>query len=183
MIHPQTIPKHLHNHFHNINKLSPSPPFTFLRPWMAKNWARGPEVAREPAFGGPRKVFRMLRDVARASGPLKFFFKIEEIEKIENWKERGLKNKKRISWFVRKYHFISGSTVKSNTYLLFCHFPRSGWPTWKLHHPFSDGKSISVDLSCFTCPNNTFFSTSALVNNLLGSRATVGHSSSLFSQR
>ena len=82
----------------------------------------------------------------------------------------------------RKYHFISGSTVKSNTYWLFCHFPRSGWPTWKLHHPFSDGKSISVDLSCFTRPNNTFFSSSALANNL-GSWATVGHSSSLFSQR
>ena len=62
---------------------------------MAKNWARGPEVAREPAFGGPRKVFRMLRDVARASGPLKFFFKIEEIEKIENWKERTQKKTKK----------------------------------------------------------------------------------------
>ena len=83
-----------------------------------------------------------------------------------------------------KFHFISGSTVKINTYLLFCHFPRSSWPTWKLHHPFSGGKANSVDLSCFTRPNNTFFSsTSALVNKVLGSRATVGHSSSLLNQR
>ena len=55
---------------------------------------------------------------------------------------------------MRKYHFISGSIVKNNTYLLFCHFPRSGWPTWKLHHQFSDGRAISVDLSC--CPNQFF---------------------------
>ena len=93
-------------------------------------------------------------------------------------------NQKYISWFVRKYHFISGSTFKRNTYLLFCHFPRSGWPTWKLHHPFSDGKTISVDLSCFTRPNYTFFlHIRSREEAIRQPTATVGHSSSLFSQR
>ena len=98
----------------------------------------------------------------------------------KNWKKLKVsriadqKIKQIFSWFLRKYHFISGSTVKSNTSLLFCHFPRSGWPTWKLHHPFSDGKTTSV---------NTIFSISALVNNLLGNRASEGHSSTLLSQR
>ena len=83
-----------------------------------------------------------------------------------------------------KYHSILGSTVKSNTYLLFCHFPRSGWPTWKLHHPFSDGKTISVDLSCFTRPNYTFFlHIRSREEAIRQPTATVGHSSSLFSQR
>ena len=66
---------------------------------------------------------------------------------------------------------------------MFCHFPLSSWPTWKLHHPFSGGKATSVDLSCFTRPNNTFFSTSSLVNKVFGSRAAEGHSSSLLNQR
>ena len=65
---------------------------------------------------------------------------------------------------------------------LICHFPSSGWPTWKLHHPFSGGKATSVDLSCFTRPSNSFFFTPALVNNLLVSRAIEGHLSSLLSQ-
>ncbi len=129
-------------------------------PGVAKELARGPEVAREPVFGGPRKVFRMWRDVAPASGPPKFFFsKLKEFKKLKNWKLIGRRTKKtkKNTWILGKFHFISGSTVKINTYLLFCHFPRSNWPTWKLHHPLSGGKANSVDLSCFTRPNNTFF--------------------------
>ena len=53
----------------------------------------------------------------------------------------------------------------------------------ELHHPFSGGKATSVDLSCFTCPSSGFFSTSAPGNNLLSSRATVGQSIFLLSQR
>ena len=112
--------------------------------------------------------------------PPKFFLITEEIEK--NSKLNGTRAEY-FSWFVGKYHFISGSTVKSNTYMLFCHFPRSSWPTWKLHHPFIGGKATLVDLSCFNRPKKHFFSTSALVNNVLYSRATVGHSSSWLNQR
>ena len=95
----------------------------------------------------------------KGCGPRKRATKVffSKLRKLKNWILKGTRTKKQFSWWVRKYHFISGSTVKSNTYLLFCHFLRSGWPTWKLHYPFSDGKAISIDLSCFTRPNNTFF--------------------------
>ena len=84
---------------------------------------------------------------------------------------------------MRKWHFISGSTVNRNTYLLFCHFPRSGWPRGSCTIPSVVGKRLQLISHASPVQVTLFFSTSALVNNLLGSRATVGHSSSLLSQR
>ena len=92
---------------------------------------------------------------------------------------KGTRTKKqKNSSILGKFHFISGSTVKINTYLLFCHFPCSSWPTWKWWE-----KRIQLISHASLAQITLFTSTSALVNKVLGSRATVGHSSYLLNQR
>ena len=109
-----------------------------------------------------------------------FFFKIEKIERNADQK---------INKYIYFLDFWENSTssraplLKVTPICCFATFLARADPRGSCTIPSVVGKRLQLITHTSLVQVTLFFSTSALVNNLVGSRATVGHSSSLLSQR
>ena len=154
--------------------------FPFFIAGVAKVLLREPEVVREPVFVARRKFSECKGMWPAQACHRSFSSKLKKIEK--NWKERGPKNKKNVfSWFVRKYHFII-LLLKVTPICCFTTFLARADPRGSCTIPSVVGKRIQLISHALLVQEKHFLSTSALVSNLLGSRATVGHPSSSLGQ-
>ncbi len=121
--------------------------------------------------------------MARASVPPKFFLIIEEIE--NNSKLNGTWAKKRKNIFLGLWENITSSQtllLKVTPICCFSTFLARADPRGSCTIPSVVGKRLQL-ISHAIVQKTLFFSTSALVNNVLDSRATVGHSTSWLNQR
>ena len=101
---------------------------------MAEVLVRGPEVAREPVCLWPAEGFPNVKGCGPRKRATEVIFQNWRNWK-KNWALKGTRTKKQKKYFLDLWENITSSRALlfSNTYLLFIHFLRSGWLTWKLH--------------------------------------------------
>ena len=124
----------------------------------------------------------------KGCGPRKRATKVffSKLRKLKNWILKGTRTKKTKNNFLDGWENITSSRAllwKVTPICCFATFFARADPRGSCTIPSVMGKRFQLISHASLVQITLFFSTFALVNNLFGSRSTVVHSSSLFSQR